>query len=210
MKLHALLAVSSIAIVGVLLNSCGGSSSGNSSSGGSVTLSGTLGSRLQALSRDFELQTGTASSVSCTTAENPPTVVLGSVSNSGSFSVDISSVSGEGLSCSVLDAANEVLGTILYENPDEKSMGGDSKKVETVPFSESKDLGSLDLEAGQFLVNAKTLNISTTGASISAQDGFDPTGTWVIETGGVTLPAGYVGPCADPNNCHGPSAGQKL
>lgn len=168
------------------LNGC--SSSAGGGGGSAVSFSGTLSSRLRSLARDFELQTGTASSVSCSTADNPPTVVSGSVGGDGTFSVDLSSVSGSGLTCSVLDSGNGVLGTFLYENSNEKSFGGGSQKVDTVAFSESKDVGTVSVSGGQITVDATSVGVSTTGASVTAAEAFDPTGLWSIGAVDFALP----------------------
>jgi len=200
------------------LNGCSSSSTDSSSNGGggggggtAVSFSGTLSSRLRSLARDFELQTGTASSVSCSTADNPPTVVSGSVGGDGTFSVDLSSVSGSGLTCSVLDSGNGVLGTFLYENSNEKSFGGGSQKVDTVAFSESKDVGTVSVSGGQITVDATSVGVSTTGASVTAAEAFDPTGLWSIGAVDFTLPPGYVGPCAPGTpGCHGPQTGESI
>jgi len=191
------------------LNGC--SSSAGGGGGSAVSFSGTLSSRLRSLARDFELQTGTASSVSCSTADNPPTVVSGSVGGDGTFSVDLSSVSGSGLTCSVLDSGNGVLGTFLYENSNEKSFGGGSQKVDTVAFSESKDVGTVSVSGGQITVDATSVGVSTTGASVTAAEAFDPTGLWSIGAVDFNLPPGYIGPCAPGTpDCHGPQTGESI
>jgi hypothetical protein len=97
------------------------------------------------LVRDFKIRTKTATTVSCATAENPPVVVTGSVGNSRTFSVDLSAVAGKGVTCSVLDADSHVLGTFLYESTSEKGFGGQGQKLDTVSFSESKNVGVMSV-----------------------------------------------------------------
>lgn len=203
--------VSALILAGALLSGCSSSSDSAGGGGSAVAFSGTFTSRLQSLKRDFELQTGTASTVSCSTADTIPTIVSGSVANDGTFSVDLSTVSGDGLTCSVLDASNEVLGTFLYENPNEKSFDGGSQKVDTVAFTESKNVGSVSVSGGQIPVNAASVGVSTTGAAVTAAEAFDPTGLWSIGSVDFTLPPGYLGPCAPGTpGCHGPQAGESI
>jgi len=201
-------AVVALIMAGPLFTGCSSSSSGSSS----LSFSGTLSNNsLRSLARDFELQTGTASSVSCATADNPPTVVSGAVGGNGAFSVDLSSVAGDGLTCSVLDSGNTVLGTFLYENSNEKSFGGGSQKTDTVAFSESKNVGSVSVSGGQISVDAAAVGVSTTGASLTAAEAFDPSGKWTIGNVNFTLPPGFIGPCPQGSqNCHGPQAGESI
>jgi|GEM_PF-2799027 len=208
-----------ILLIALFLNSCSDDNS-STDGGGAVTLSGTLTGRLQAfhfptfikgLVKDFKIRTGTATTVSCATADNPPTVVTGAVNNNGTFSVDLSSVSGKGVTCSALDGAGNVVGTFLYENSEQKSFGGGNQTSDTVPFTESKNLGSLSVSAGQISVDADSLGVSTSGLTVAAAQAFDPTGLWTIGAAADTLPPGYIGPCAPgAMNCHGPTAGETI
>jgi hypothetical protein len=201
------------------LSGCG---SDNSVGSGSVsTFSGTLTSLHtqmlglvkyhQRLTGLTQLQSGSANTVSCSTAGNPPTIVSGSVNGDGTFNVDLSSVLGQALTCTILDSGNSVLATFLYQNSTQKSFGGSAQKLDTVALSDSTDVGSVTMAGGQATVDAHALGISTSGVTLAAQDAFDPTGNWAMSSVDFTLPPGYVNPCAPGDNtCHGPTAGDTI
>jgi hypothetical protein len=161
--------------------------------------------------RHFETMSGSATTVTCSTAENPPTVVSGTISATGAFNVDISSVAGKGMTCVVLDATDEIIGTFLFENSNEKDFGGGTQSIDTIALGGSTSVGAISISGSQITIDAADLGISTTGVAIAAADAFDPSGTWTLGSVPFALPAGYIGPCADGDaDCHGPEAGQSI
>jgi hypothetical protein len=192
--------------------------------GGSTSLSGTLSSlqsfalnnpltKLHKLSttRGMKLQSGAASTITCITASNPPTKVSGTVSSTGAFKIDLSSVLNQPLTCSVLDASDAILGTFLFQNSSKKGFGGGTQQVDTISLSAGVDVGTVSISGSQIAVDAGALGLSTTGAAVTAATAFDPTGVWTVSNVDFTMAPGYSNLCtAGDNTCHGPTAGDSI
>ncbi len=200
-----------------LLSACGGSTPGLSGTLASTESFAPFNSRGWQLAvpsnrpKRFEMESGDATKVACVTAAVPPVKVEANVGSGGDFNVSLTEVSGEPMTCTVLDATNEIMGTFLFQNENETGFGGGAKAVDTVALSSAVDVGTVEISGSQIAVDAADLGITTSGLTIAAADAFDPTGVWQIGDVDFTLPEGYVGPC-DPSDmsCRGPQDSQSI
>jgi hypothetical protein len=161
----------------------------------------------------------------CVTFQIPPVSAKGDIGGDGSFSLVLSNAAGASVGCFVLDAAESVVGTMVFKDTTKKSLGGGAKSNEKMAFTggETK-LGtiSLNLDTGlaEVDVSAITTKKTTTTAAAYA---LDFTGTYAFSSSGLTLPTGYNSICTEAEaqaerekpssgarKCDGPTEGMKI
>ena len=152
----------------------------------------------------------TGLSITCSTFAVPPVSVTGTVGSNGSFSIDLSSVANQPLTCSLVDGNGNGKGTFLISDSSKKDMSGKASVNSTVALNGSAALGTIpyDPNAQEITIPAASMGTSVDTASSSVSV-FDPTGFYKISPVTFTLPKGVHGLCADnhaDNSCNGPSS----
>lgn len=181
--------------------------------GSSIAISGKL-NITTAASLNFADSTDLASlSVYCVTFSNPPVAGTGTVNAEGVFSLTLAAAQ-QAVGCFILKG-EEQLGTIVFKNPNKKSLSGTAKTEQRQAFGGDTELGNitLNLATGQAEVDVtqiKTTLKDTTSAN-AAGTAYDFTGAYTLEPVNFDLPKGYVTACAPgTQECRGPQAGEPI
>jgi len=213
------------------LASCGKKKKSSSSDSNSdLTISGSLsltGESSEGTSSSLALDSGfesspsldsfnlelTELSVFCVTFAFPPVAGTGTVGADGEFSLSISGGKDASIGCFILKGSTQV-GTIVFEDPDEKDMSGANASSDKTSFAGNVKFGAiqLDLATGKAVVDLSKIEVErkVTGSAASLTDF---TGTYKITALGLSQPEGYTAPCpagsqGGNNDCHGPSEGE--
>lgn len=194
-------------------------SSSTTSSSSTVSMSGTLStsgsskpihSKVMAESAGAEAFDYTGYTVQCTTMDDPPQIVSGTVASNGSYSV--SGLPKSAVGCQVVDSTGTPAAPIILQDSSSKDMKGSSKTSSRLAVSASADLGTVtfDADAGTAKATLSTALKSSVG-SATVSNPYDFTGSYVMQKFDGTLPTGYVSACpAGTENCTGPSEGEKV
>ena len=210
MKLNNLMWGVAAASLSLGLGACGKKST-DAGTSSDVAISGTLStSSLSVMSSDFHPESVDLSTftMSCVTFKVPPTAGTGSIGSDGSFSVTIPSAKNSKFGCFILDASEDVVASMVFEDTSSKDINGDSKSESSVSLSGNASLGTvtLDLASGKATVDKSAIASSISTTTTTGGD-WSATGNWKFASYGSTLPKGYSDICAagaDHDTCSGP------
>ena len=179
MKLNNVVWGVAIASLGLGLGACGKKSS--DSAGGttdtSVTISGTLSASSYAIASvgDIKPQSVDLSdfTMSCVTFSVPPSAGTGEISQAGAFSVKIDNAKNSKFGCFILDAEEDVVASMVFEDSSETDINGDAKSDSSVALTGDANFGTvtLDLASGKATVD-KTQIASTVAAEDTSGSGY--------------------------------------
>ena len=224
------LKVVAISALALSMFGCGKKKSKSSSDDGSsdltisgqLSLSGSDNSGAALTGFDSNLNLGSFNvtaddlSIYCVTFTLPPVAGTGEVSADGAFSLNIANGKDASVGCFILKGTTQ-LGTIVFEDPSEKSLSGENSTADKTAFSGNANLGAItfDLETGKAVVDLSKV-VVTKKVDASAETAFDFTGTYKITASGITQPTGYTAPCParvpgqQGDNCNGPKEGENV
>lgn len=192
----------------------GGAGGPTLAEGTKIAISGTLAiaPETSSLNLDDPTQDPTKYSVYCVTFSNPPIAGTGHLNPDWSFSVSLEAAQ-QAVGCFILFNEEQV-GTIVFKNPNKKTLSGSAKTEQRQAFSGDTNLGkiSLNLTTGQAEVDVTkiTTKKDTTTAN-AAESTYDFSGSYSLEPVSFALPSGYMTACAQGDReCHGPTAGESI
>lgn len=155
----------------------------------------------------------------CVTFQLPPVAGTGDIGDDGKFELTLEA-KDTSVGCFILKS-QEVLATLVFEDPTKKDMAGGSKSSERFGFAGGRsNLGNivLDLATGKAVVDvSKIVSEKTKDTAAAAAQAVDFTGSYTFTSAGIDLPTGYSGACVrsesgerKDDDCRGPSEGEKL
>jgi hypothetical protein len=157
----------------------------------------------------------------CVTFQLPPVAGTGAIGSDGAFELTLEA-KDTSVGCFILNG-EDVLGTLVFEDPSKKDLAGGSKSHDRLGFAGGKsDLGAftLDLATGKAIIDISKIVSERAKDNTAATAGaVDFTGSYTISSAGPEkdLPKGYVGACpksarlgGGPDGCNGPPEGEPL
>lgn len=151
--------------------------------------------------------------VYCVTFSIPPVAGTGDVGADGKFELSLETDDGS-VGCFILKA-QDILGTLVFEDPSKKGLSGENQAADRQAFQGGRsDLGAitLDLSTGKAVVDITKITTGKLKDTSAAQaDAVAFTGTYKVSSEGITPPTGYTKLCAtESEDCRGPTEGMNL